>query len=464
MLMEVEQLEWKRVELQHGFDNWSTLIIITSGIESSGTSNMSFAMSGCIQMDGPTEIKLNWKKVKIHDDGKRINYPSVSVESYFFRTGNNYKPFQGRHPNNVILLACDAFGVLPPVSKLNLAQTMYHFINAYTTLGDNSQCSCSHEPDFDALAHEVTDCVTRVADEYQNSQFQRPTSVPSLLENDDNRCRSVSEASTSVGAFGLERVGGPAPVLKWKAICLEDPLLDNSGTSLGESLDLRPTVKAISVEGATLDNDHNVVSVCAETILTPALGGNSRLYQTMSMQAACQSVPNTVYFPIGDRPIVSIEVSDELILGAAIDSDNYSYQTMAEQPIWQPVLAIVCFQGLRFIQRDQTLLSGDRQHLYQVIEQVVVGLRQFIPSFLGVMRRKLILLTIINYVGVYVGDVCNASGGNAFNTSEPPNAYMYMIFKYKVIQLPSLMNSHVATMISTCGHVKHLSGFNEVLH
>ncbi|KAL4180126.1 hypothetical protein AMTRI_Chr13g123650 [Amborella trichopoda] len=35
------------------------------------------------------------------------------------------------HPKNVILLACDAFGVLPPVSKLSLAQTMYHFIIIY---------------------------------------------------------------------------------------------------------------------------------------------------------------------------------------------------------------------------------------------------------------------------------------------------------------------------------------------
>jgi phosphoenolpyruvate carboxykinase (ATP) len=43
-------------------------------------------------------------------------------------------PCVGPHLKNVILLACDAFGVLPPVSKLNLAQTMYHFISGYTAL------------------------------------------------------------------------------------------------------------------------------------------------------------------------------------------------------------------------------------------------------------------------------------------------------------------------------------------
>jgi len=41
-------------------------------------------------------------------------------------------PCVGSHPKNIILLTCDAFGVLPPVARLTDAQAMYHFISGYT--------------------------------------------------------------------------------------------------------------------------------------------------------------------------------------------------------------------------------------------------------------------------------------------------------------------------------------------
>ena len=39
----------------------------------------------------------------------------------------------GGHPKNIIMLTCDAYGVLPPIARLTPAQSMYHFLSGFTS-------------------------------------------------------------------------------------------------------------------------------------------------------------------------------------------------------------------------------------------------------------------------------------------------------------------------------------------
>lgn len=57
----------------------------------------------------------------------RLSYPISYIDNAHIPCVIN------KHPNNIILLTCDAFGVLPLVSKLTTEQAMYHFINGYTS-------------------------------------------------------------------------------------------------------------------------------------------------------------------------------------------------------------------------------------------------------------------------------------------------------------------------------------------
>jgi phosphoenolpyruvate carboxykinase (ATP) len=45
---------------------------------------------------------------------------------------NTYQNELAPHPSTIIMLTCDAFGVLPPVSKLTIQQAIFHFISGYT--------------------------------------------------------------------------------------------------------------------------------------------------------------------------------------------------------------------------------------------------------------------------------------------------------------------------------------------
>ena len=55
----------------------------------------------------------------------RVSYPIYHIE-------NIQNPSIGKNPKNIFFLTADAFGVLPPISKLTPSQAAYHFISGYT--------------------------------------------------------------------------------------------------------------------------------------------------------------------------------------------------------------------------------------------------------------------------------------------------------------------------------------------
>lgn len=72
----------------------------------------------------PTTHEVDYDDTSITEN-TRASYPIEFIP-------NAKIPCVGGHPKNIIFLTCDAYGVLPPVSKLTPSQAMYHFISGYT--------------------------------------------------------------------------------------------------------------------------------------------------------------------------------------------------------------------------------------------------------------------------------------------------------------------------------------------
>jgi phosphoenolpyruvate carboxykinase (ATP) len=62
-------------------------------------------------------------------ENTRVSYPLDYIDNSIYGKG---EPAIADHPNTIIFLTCDAYGILPPVAKLTPEQAMYHFISGYT--------------------------------------------------------------------------------------------------------------------------------------------------------------------------------------------------------------------------------------------------------------------------------------------------------------------------------------------
>lgn len=74
-----------------------------------------------------------------HTENTRSCYPIEFIP-------NCERSGRGGHPRNVIMLTADAFGVLPPISKLSEAQAMYHFLSGYTAKVAGTEKGMGNEP------------------------------------------------------------------------------------------------------------------------------------------------------------------------------------------------------------------------------------------------------------------------------------------------------------------------------
>lgn len=77
--------------------------------------NVGFMEDGCT---------VDYEDVTITQN-TRVSYPIYHIDNIMYNS-------RGDLPQNIFFLTCDAFGVLPPISKLTKEQAMYHFISGYT--------------------------------------------------------------------------------------------------------------------------------------------------------------------------------------------------------------------------------------------------------------------------------------------------------------------------------------------
>lgn len=83
--------------------------------------------------------------IDLNDDeiteNTRSSYPLEYIENIIAEK-------KGGHPKNIILLTCDASGVMPPIARLTPDQALYHFVSGYTSKVGGTEVGLGEEPEI----------------------------------------------------------------------------------------------------------------------------------------------------------------------------------------------------------------------------------------------------------------------------------------------------------------------------
>ena len=91
----------------------------------------------------PGTTRINFDDASITEN-TRVSYPLHFIS-------NALEPSVGNIPKNIFFLTCDAYGVLPPISKLSKEQAMYQFISGYTAKVSGTETGVTEpKPTFSA--------------------------------------------------------------------------------------------------------------------------------------------------------------------------------------------------------------------------------------------------------------------------------------------------------------------------
>ena len=91
-------------------------------------------------------IDMDMETREVNFDSARFTENTRAAYPIDFISNALLRGMTDRHPKAVIFLTCDAFGVLPPISRLTTQQAMYHFLSGYTAKLAGTEAGIGSEP------------------------------------------------------------------------------------------------------------------------------------------------------------------------------------------------------------------------------------------------------------------------------------------------------------------------------